>query len=176
MKYPIKILIDCIALILIYKYKWYPRWKTNEKGLFIIKTLMYIYISFVLYFTLMPILSALPFIFDHPYTPMNLHLFVDVWMGRGDFIRQVLLNIILMMPFGFLFPLTLTKKHKFFHTIACVFLFSLTIELLQPLLSGYRIADITDLTTNLMGGIIGYLFYLVFRPLVIKIFKLNNVV
>lgn len=41
---------------------------------------------------------------------------------------------------------------------------SLGIELLQPLIDGFRSADITDLITNTVGGVIGYGIYLVFRP------------
>ncbi len=37
---------------------------------------------------------------------MNLVPFIDVLTGRGDFIRPVVLNIIMTIPFGFLFPLT----------------------------------------------------------------------
>ncbi len=42
----------------------------------------------VLYFTLMPIITSLPFIFNHPYTSMNLDPFIDVLNGRGDFMRH----------------------------------------------------------------------------------------
>ena len=39
----------------------------------------------------------------------------------------------------------------------------LGIELLQPLIDGFRSADITDLITNTIGGIVGYGFYVLFR-------------
>ena len=41
---------------------------------------------------------------------------------------------------------------------------SLGIELLQPIINDFRSSDITDLITNVTGGIIGYIFYVVFRP------------
>ena len=41
---------------------------------------------------------------------------------------------------------------------------TLGIELLQPLISGTRSSDITDVITNMTGGILGYGLYLVFRP------------
>lgn len=43
-------------------------------------------------------------------------------------------------------------------------LVSLGIELLQPLINGFRSADITDLITNTIGGMAGYLLYIAFRP------------
>ena len=125
---------------------------------------MYIYLSFVLYFTLMPIITSIPFVLNHPYTPMNLVPFVDVLEGRGDFFRQLVLNIIMTIPFGFLFPLTQNRSAGFSRTIVFCFLMSLGIELLQPLIDGFRSSDITDLITNVIGGMLGYGFYVIFRP------------
>ena len=99
-----KILLDFTALALIYFSFFYPHWKSQNRDILFTRTLMYIYLTFVLYFTLMPILTSLPFIFNHPYTPMNLVPFIDVSLGRGDFFRQVFLNIVMTLPFGFLFP------------------------------------------------------------------------
>ncbi len=49
------------------------------------------------------------------------------------------------------------------------FLLSFSIELLQPLINGFRSSDITDIITNTIGGIIGYIMYLIFRPITTKI-------
>ena len=125
---------------------------------------MYIYLSFVLYFTLMPILVKLPYILNHPYTPMNMVPFIDVLEGRGDFIRQIVLNVIMTMPFGFLFPLTQRRTAKLGRTVFFCFLMSLGIELLQPLIDGFRSSDVTDLITDVIGGMLGYGFYVVFKP------------
>ena len=95
---------------------------------------------------------------------MNLVPFIDVLAGRGDFLRQVILNIMMTIPFGFLFPLTQNKTAKFCKTVFYCFLMSLGIELLQPLINGFRSSDVTDLITNVIGGILGYGFYMVFKP------------
>lgn len=131
----------------------------------LVNTLMYIYLSFVLYFTLMPIIAELPFILNHPYAPMNMVPFVDVLMGRGDFVRQVVLNVIMTVPFGFLFPLTQKGTAIFGRTVFFCFLMSLGIELLQPLINGFRSSDVTDLITNVVGGMLGYGFYVMFKPI-----------
>lgn len=107
-----KILVDVIFLSVLYIFKLYQKWKQQGKDVLFVNTTMYIYLSFVLYFTLMPIITSLPFIFNHPYHPMNLVPFVDVMSGRGDFIRQVGLNVIMTIPFGFLFPLIKNKNVK----------------------------------------------------------------
>ncbi len=163
-----KELVDFIVLIIIYFWKFYKKWKEKGKDLLFVNTMMYIYLSFVLYFTLMPIMSSLPFIFNHPYDSMNLVPFIDVLNGRGDFIRQVVLNVIMTIPFGFLLPLV-KKNVKLLKIIFYTFLLSLSIELLQPLINGVRSSDITDLITNVVGGIIGYVIYLIFKPLTIRI-------
>lgn len=116
----------------------------------------------------MPIITALPFIFNHPYIPMNLVPFIDVLNGRGDFARQVVLNVVMTIPFGFLLPLV-KENTRILKVVLYTFLLSLFIELLQPLINGVRSSDITDLITNVIGGFIGYLIYLIFKPLTTRI-------
>ena len=164
-----KVLVDFVVLIMIYFWKFYKKWKEKGRDLLLINTIMYIYLSFVLYFTLMPIITSLPFIFNHPYTPMNLVPFIDVTFGRGDFARQIGLNIIMTIPFGFLMPLVKKGNTSLLKIVFYTFLLSLGIELLQPLINGTRSSDITDLITNVLGGIIGYIIFLIFKPLTTKI-------
>ena len=114
---------------------------------------------------MMPVIVSIPFLLDHPYKPMNLVPFIDVSLGRGDFLRQVLLNVIMTMPFGFLFPLTRDKRAKFGETVFFCFLMSLGIELLQPFFD--RSSDITDLITNVIGGALGYGLYAIFKPIIL---------
>lgn len=159
--------IDFTALALLYAFVFFRKWKTKGKDVLLVNTLLYVYLSFVLYFTLMPILTSIPFMLNHPYTPMNLVPFIDVVMERGDFLRQVILNMIMTIPFGFLFPLTQNRTAKFRTTVFSCFLMSLGIELLQPLINGFRSSDITDLITNVIGGMIGYGFYLMFKPVTV---------
>ena len=164
MGYMIKYFIDFAVLVLLYIFVFFKRWRPQGRDRLFVNTLMYAYISLVLYFTMMPVVTSIPFILDHPYDPMNLVPFIDVSMGRGDFSRQVMLNVIMTLPFGFLYPLTQTRKAKFGRTMLFCFLMSLGIELLQPLVDGSRSSDVTDLITNVIGGILGHGFYVVFRP------------
>jgi len=73
------------------------------------------------------------------------------------------------MPFGFLFPLTRKKSAGFFITAFFCFVMSLGIELLQPLIGGFRSSDVTDLITNVIGGMLGYVLYVLFKPVTIRI-------
>lgn len=100
MKYQIKYLIDFAVLGLLYALVFFRRWRAKGRADLMVNTLMYLYLSLVLYVTLMPVLTSLPFILNHPYKPMNLVPFIDVSLGRGDFLRQVVLNVVMTMPFG----------------------------------------------------------------------------
>ena len=162
MKYLIKYFIDFTVLVLLYAFVLFKRWRPQGRDRLLVNTLMYAYLSLVLYFTMMPVIASIPFMLDHPYKPMNMVPFIDVSLGRGDFFRQVLLNIIMTMPFGFLFPLTRDKRAKFGVTVFFCFLMSLGIELLQPFFD--RSSDITDLITNVIGGALGYCLCVVFKP------------
>lgn len=163
MKYLIKYFIDFAVLIFLYASVFFRRWRSQGRDVLFVNTLMYAYLSAVLFFTMMPVIVSIPFLLDHPYKPMNLVPFIDVSLRRGDFFRQVGLNIIMTMPFGFLFPLTRDKKAKFSATVFSCFLMSLGIELLQPFFD--RSADVTDLITNVIGGVLEYGFYAVFKPI-----------
>lgn len=162
-------LIDFIALALLYAFAFFPRWRKKGWDRLLVNTLMYVYLSAVLFFTLMPVISSLLFVLDHPYTPMNLVPFIDVSLGRGDYLRQIVLNVLLTVPFGFLYPLTRNGAAKCSQTVFFCLLMSLGIELLQPLLSGGRSSDITDLITNGTGGLLGYGLYFLFRPVTDRI-------
>lgn len=163
-----KIVVDVIVLIFLYFLVFYKKWKKLSNYDLFIRTTMYVYISFVLYFTLMPIICSIPFMFNHPFKMMNMNLFDDLLNHRGDYIRQIVLNIVMLIPFGIIFPL-IDKKNNFVKTVKWSFITSLVIEMLQTLVS-VRSSDITDLITNVFGAVIGYLIYLIFKPLINKIF------
>ena len=169
MKYLIKYIVDFTVLIFLYAFVFFRRWRAQGRDRLLVNTLMYVYLSLVLYFTMMPVVVSIPFVLNHPYKPMNMVPFIDVSLRRGDFFRQVLLNVIMTLPFGFLFPLTQDKRAKFGVTVFFCFLMSLGIELLQPFFD--RSSDITDLITNMVGGALGYGLYVIFKPVTSWILK-----
>ena len=162
MKYLIKYFIDFAVLLFLYAFVFFRKWRSQGRDVLLVHTLLYAYLSLVLFFTMMPVIVSIPFILNHPYEPMNLVPFIDVSLRRGDFFRQVVLNVIMTLPFGFLFPLTRGKRAKFGVTVFFCFLMSPGIELLQPFFD--RSSDITDLITNVIGGALGYGLYAVFKP------------
>lgn len=161
-------MVDIVVLVVLYFAVFYQKWRVKSRDILLVNTLLYIYLGFVLYFTLMPIVTSLPFIFNHQYVPMNFAPFVDVAAGRGDYARQVILNVVMTVSFGILLPLT--ERHpKFWRTVGWTLLLSLAIELVQPLISNLRTSDITDVITNVLGGAIGYGVYVVLKPMIDKV-------
>ena len=135
-----KILIDLAVLAAVYGIWLLPKWRPLGRRTLAVYTLMYGCLASIALFTLMPVLAALPFCFDHPYVPMHMAPFEDVILRHGDYVRQIVLNIALFVPFGVLLTLAL----------------SVGIEVVQPLLHAFRSSDITDVITNTTGGMLGY--------------------
>lgn len=159
-----KILIDFMGLALVYLVIFLPLWKKKKSPRLLLNSVMYLYISLVLYVTLMPVICNLPFIFDHPYVPMSMVPFEDYFFGRIHAVRQIILNVLMMVPFGFMLAI-FKKRHVIWGAMVVVlatFTFSLFIELSQPLINPYRSSDVTDLITNTFGGLLGYLLYLLY--------------
>ena len=110
-------MIDFAVLALVYGLVFFRTWRDRGADVLLVNTLLYGYLVLVLYVTLMPVIASLPFIFQHSYVPMNLVPFLDVLEGRGDFARQVVLNVIMTLPFGFLFPLAGNRRGGFLRTV-----------------------------------------------------------
>ena len=88
--------------------------------------------------------------------------------ARGDFVRQVVLNVIMTVPFGFLLPLA-KKNTKLLKVSFLYFYIKFKYRNITTFNRWFRSADITDLITNVLGGIIGYVMYLIVKPLTTKI-------
>ena len=99
-----KILIDLAVLAAVYGIWLLPKWRPLGKRPLLVYTLMYGCLAGIVRFTLMPVLTALPYCFDHPYIPMHMAPFEDVIHRHGDYVRQIVLNVVLFLPFGVLQP------------------------------------------------------------------------
>ena len=163
--------LDFLALTALYVLVLRKRWKARGRDVLLVNTVMYVYLSFVLFFTLMPVIAALPSVLSHPYA-VHLEPFADYRYGWGDAERQIVLNVLMTVPFGFLFPLTQRQTRRgFLRTLLCAAALSLGIELLQPLLHSARSCDITDVITNSFGGAVGFLLYRLFRPVTASVLR-----
>ena len=95
-----KILIDLAVLAAAYGIWLLPKWRRLGRRPLLVYTLMYGCLAGIVRFTLMPVLTALPYCFDHPYIPMHMAPFEDVIHRHGDYVRQIVLNVVLFLPFG----------------------------------------------------------------------------
>ena len=168
----VQYLINFVILVLTYFLFFYKKWYKVSKKVFIINTLMYIYITMVLGVTLMPF--PVPFLNGTNnlfLETTNLIPFRDLRLNYYGSVRVIILNVIMMMPFGFLYPII--RKSGILKTVAICFLFSLAIESTQ-LLSAFwgglssRTFDVTDLITNTFGGLLGYLFFIILKPTILR--------
>ena len=82
------------------------------------------------------------------------------------FFRNVLGNICLFIPFGYLITDMFwerTKKATVFIPLIVVVITSLTIEIIQMYIG--RSFDIDDIILNFIGGLVGYLFFVVLHKI-----------
>ena len=76
------------------------------------------------------------------------------------FIKNVLGNMIMFLPFGF-FVSYFLKSEKIYMPVVLTIIASLSIELVQLAIG--RVFDVDDIILNLLGGIMGYFIYSVIR-------------
>ena len=141
-------------------------------------TIFYIYLFKVLDYTLLQFQSLLLVQHFVPNlmvkgvaAPESINLMPLVTL-TGEDLRTSLLNILLMMPFGFGLPFI--TDYSFRRIVLTGVLFSVAIELLQ-LLTGlaagmtFRIADINDVIFNSIGAAMGYLLFIGFMHIYLYI-------
>lgn len=90
---------------------------------------------------------------------------MDIYQTFG---KQILGNFVMLLPLGIYLPLLYTRLKKafsFFVVLMICFLVSVGIELLQ-LATSYRSADIDDVILNTLGGGVGFIIYLLLKPIV----------
>lgn len=81
----------------------------------------------------------------------------DVRVANWMSLEGIILNILLFIPFGYLFP-SLFPTLRWWQVILLGLAFSLSIELLQ-LLTRLGYADVDDLINNTLGATLGWRLY-----------------
>ena len=140
-------LITFVVLNLIYKHKGIIR----PRGHFLITCIFAIYIFAVFFFTGVGTIFNLQR-YGIRFEQVNLLPF-----SKDIDIVSYLLNILLFIPFGFLFPYIWPRAGKLKNTALSGFSFSLLIEISQ--LFNNRHPDIDDLLLNTLGTLIGFLLF-----------------
>lgn len=110
-------------------------------------------VLYVLYLNAMLIIIGVPDFTYITWQPtINLIPFQDFCMSN---IRGMLLNIVMLVPFGFFLPIYFARYQKWYHTLIAGITTSLLIEIIQ--LYTFRASDIDDLLMNTLGTVIGFL-------------------
>lgn len=138
------------VIYFINKRKYGPEWHFPWKKV-ILPLIFACYLLMVIFATNMRVSGS--------YRQVNLHLFRAWREAWNDFSTKnwanVLLNIAMFMPLGFLLPLLSRIFRKWYVTIPAGALFSGLIELVQ-LIFMRGICDVDDLLCNTLGCAIGY--------------------
>lgn len=92
-------------------------------------------------------------------------------LGTPKFIKNIIGNIIMFIPFGFFASYFLKSKNISIPLILTIIL-TTTIETVQYYIG--RVFDIDDIILNIVGGILGYLFFITMDFLQNKIPGLKN--
>lgn len=133
-----------------------------------ISFLLYISILIIIFLTILPTFMMTDIENNHVYLVLFKTIKHYIYLIKNKIYLKyaysnLIGNIILFYPFGLLISFKI-KRYKFIKIIVISLLFSSFIELFQFFLK--RISDIDDIVLNVMGSILGYLTYLLF-----KIFK-----
>ncbi|MGE7879766.1 VanZ family protein [Peribacillus muralis] len=184
--YPSIIIISISLIILIFQLV-----KRRISGLNFVYVLFFtIYISSLISVTIFPF-PIQKFLIEtmiedqlglkHNFIPFKIFYdamsFGSLSFGLTILLKQVVGNIILFLPMGFVLPMIFTNIQTIRKVIFSGFLASLSIELFQALAGlwigyNYRASDIDDLIFNVLGTVIGFLIW----KLLYKVFKNNNLI
>lgn len=148
---------DYFLIGLIYFIIYRHKWCKLEISRRIINTIFYLYVATVIHLTISPAVVSIVNIGKNGLGVINLSPFIDIVEGHLNAQREAILNILMLVPFGILYPIYQNVGFK--KTVSTALLLSLGIECLQPLLNSYRAADITDVITNTIGALLGFLIY-----------------
>ncbi len=163
-------ILNSIILAIIYICIYLIFLRSKKKTQILKISMMYFYLCAVLFVTILPIDFTLDFKWEYhssiKVTYIHFKPFNDLIMGYRGAVRQIILNIIMTIPFGFL-CCVLKKNSTFIGVVLKTFCLSFTIEFFQLIMTifllHHRSCDVTDLITNVIGGIIGFILYKLIR-------------
>ena len=163
---PMIILFSLVAIMLRVVISLYNHEKINIFNDF--KMLVYIIYLFVLF----QLVTTIDFrSYSNNFIPFKEILRYDI--SSKLFIRNVIGNIVIFIPFGYLISDTIymnTKHKNIFIVLIFVFLTSLGIETTQMYIG--RSFDVDDIILNFVGGLLGYFSFLIIK----RIFKEDSVI
>lgn len=165
-------LVCALIWLILFLFLLFVR-KKKKMYLFIFSC-FFVYMCLLVSKTQFPIYN-LPGMKQTVFQDMQLIPFVT--LTRDD-VKTVVLNIIMTIPFGFLVQLLKENSWKIM-LLESVGL-GVGIELCQLIIaliigSTTRIVDVNDVIFNAIGGIIGYLIFLLFKKMTLRFLKQDDI-
>lgn len=91
----------------------------------------------------------------------TIRMYIDYAYKLNSF-ENLVGNIVVFIPFGFLLPYVIAKGRNFFVMLLNVFIFTVGIEVFQ-LFSAFGAFDVDDILLNCAGAVIGYVGFLIWE-------------
>lgn len=91
----------------------------------------------------------------------TIRMYIDYSYKLNSF-ENLVGNVIVFVPFGFLLPYVLTWGRNFFVMLLNAFVFVLGIEVFQ-LFSAFGAFDVDDILLNCVGAVLGYFIFLIWE-------------
>lgn len=102
-----------------------------------------------------------------PFKEIKRFVYYFHHLGLAAVLMNIAGNVIAFMPFGFGIPMIAEHKCRFLSVTLYTFGLSLGIELIQ-LVSKVGSFDVDDLMLNTLGGILGYILFVIYRKMCLK--------
>lgn len=99
----------------------------------------------------------------------TIRMYIDYSYMLNSF-ENLVGNVVVFIPFGFLFPYVMKRGRNFFVMLFNAFLFVLGIEVFQ-LFSAFGAFDVDDILLNCAGAVIGYFGYLIWEEIRKRAYK-----
>ncbi|MFT8323049.1 MAG: VanZ family protein [Bacillus sp. (in: firmicutes)] len=164
------ILLLTVPLWIYYRVSRCKQYQNNLRtGREVLVNIFFLYLLLVLYVTLNPFHFSPPGNKGHINTaPFVQILYQYKYKPPIFWMLYAIGNILMFVPFGFLFPAIYKRRFKMIVTILVAALSSLTIELTQYLFTIDRAADIDDLIMNVFGALVGYILFRITKKITYK--------
>ena len=154
----------CVISIFLYKRQKFNKMQCAAA------ILLSLYIVVLLYFTVTGRYS-------HEEYEYEIQFFTSYrWFFRHNeeqMLRQLLINLVMLMPVGFLLPIIINVKHKYLVTMALSLLLTVFIETMQLIMKCGEF-EIDDIINNFVGAVMGMLIYMLLNRIIQKREKGNH--
>lgn len=164
------ILSGTVSILIYWIIRLIFKRENNDMRRDIIKSMFAIYITLALAITFDNLNSYYTITFSNSFNLLPLKETISMFKNDISMaLYQVCGNVVLFIPFGIFIPLLYKKEQNIIKVGLLSFIFSLLIEISQFMLG--RIGDVDDLIFNTIGGIVGFITYILIKKSRIKVFN-----